>query len=377
MSAPIAILQIHERFDGGGKDARMVRLMNHWGGRARHDLLLLDRGADGARAGLDPAVAARFLDGPDFGLQGGPGRYMALAQLMRDYDLVLSFGWGGFDGVIAQRLLGLLMGLPPIIHHEDGRELDVTGPLGLSGDFYRRSALPSARALVVTTPRVAHIAINRWHEAAAHVHQIPDGFPVAAFAGRRPASAIPGLSKDGRLLLGARIEDASAAMVDQLFRAVAPLGDTARLVLLDAPAEGAMLRARAAALGIADLLVPECLPPTCDYLGALDLFVLLALGAPEPIDLAQAMAAGLPVVASDTGDARDMLPGPGRPYLVRPGDGDALVTALAALAGDAALRMRLGEANRARAQQCFDETLMFDLYGKLYGSALGRPDALL
>ncbi len=65
---------------------------------------------------------------------------------MRSYDLVLSFGWGAIDGVITQRLFGLLMGLPPLVHHEDGSHLDAVGPLGFGSDIYRRYSLAAARA---------------------------------------------------------------------------------------------------------------------------------------------------------------------------------------------------------------------------------------
>jgi len=58
---PIAILQLHGRFDGSAKDLRVVRLMNHWGDKAHYDLLLAERGADSARDNIDPAVKAHFL----------------------------------------------------------------------------------------------------------------------------------------------------------------------------------------------------------------------------------------------------------------------------------------------------------------------------
>lgn len=375
---PLAILQLHGRFDGdSAKDRRIVRLMNHWGSRARYDILIAQPGADGARTLIDGAVETGFLNEPAFGPEGGPGRFVALAQTMRDYDLVLSFGWGAFDAVVTQRLLGLLMGLPPLIHHEDGSDLNATGPLGFGSDIYRRFSLSAARALVVPTGRLAHIAISQWHEAANHVTQIPDGIDTAAYAGKRLASEIPGLADDGRLILGARVDDATPAMIDQLFRAVAPLRETVRLVLLDAPDEAEILGKRAAALGIADLLVPATLPRPRDYLAALDVFIQLAQGEADPTVLAQAMAAGLPVLATDAAEAADMLPPANRPFVLRPGDEAALAKALARLASDGPLRTQLGTANQRRAGQCFDERVMFDLYSRLYGRAAGREDALL
>jgi glycosyltransferase involved in cell wall biosynthesis len=374
---PLSILQLHGSFDGNAKDKRVVRLMNHWGRKARHDLLLADPHAHAARAGISETAEVRILDEPAFGPNAGPGRFIALAQLMRHYDLVLSFGWGAIDGVITQRLFGLLMGLPPLIHHEDGHDLMAVGPLGFGSDIYRRYSLSAARALVVPTGRLAHFAINQWREAANHVKQIPDGIDVAAYAGKRLAGMLPGLAEDGRLIVGASVEDATPGMIDQLLCAAAPLNAKVRLVLLDAPGEAAILKRRAAAVGIADLLVPDQLPPPQDYLAALDLFVLLAEGEPDPHRLAEAMAAGLPVIATDTGDVADMLSSANRAFVVKPADDAALTKALARLATDGPLRAQFGPANQRRARQCFDESVMFELYSRLYGGAVGREGALL
>ncbi len=61
----------------------------------------------------------------------------------------------------------------------------------------------------------------------------------------------------------------------------------------------------------------------------------------------QAMAAGRPVVTADTAAVREVLDDGRSALLVPPGDPAALAGALARLAGDAALRARLGAAGRA------------------------------
>jgi glycosyltransferase involved in cell wall biosynthesis len=61
----------------------------------------------------------------------------------------------------------------------------------------------------------------------------------------------------------------------------------------------------------------------------------------------QAMAAGRPVVTADTPAVREVLEDGRTALLVPAGDPDALAAALARLAGDAALRARLGAAARA------------------------------
>ena len=54
------------------------------------------------------------------------------------------------------------------------------------------------------------------------------------------------------------------------------------------------------------------------------------------------------------------------------GDEAALAAALAALAGDAALRARVGAANQARARAEYDEATMVATYRGIYAQAMKR-----
>jgi L-malate glycosyltransferase len=85
------------------------------------------------------------------------------------------------------------------------------------------------------------------------------------------------------------------------------------------------------------------------------------------------MAAGLPLVGPQVGDIAATVAEENRPLIVSPGDAGALGGALAALAADAALRERIGRANRARARAEFDEKTMIAAYRRLYASAMGLP----
>ena len=71
---------------------------------------------------------------------------------------------------------------------------------------------------------------------------------------------------------------------------------------------------------------------------------------------AQAMAAGLPVVASALGGMPETIAGAG--LLVPPGDHEALAAALLRLLRDPALRQQFGAAGRARAEQDFADTVV-------------------
>lgn len=128
------------------------------------------------------------------------------------------------------------------------------------------------------------------------------------------------------------------------------------LVVGDGPL-GADLRARAAALGVADLVtwtgaVPAGAVPghlremdvACAPYPALDDFYF------SPLKVAEYLAAGLPVVASAVGDLPALLGHGAHGALVPPDDAAALAAAVATLRADPVRRAALRPANRAAAR---------------------------
>ncbi|WP_428395272.1 glycosyltransferase family 4 protein [Lichenicoccus sp.] len=90
-------------------------------------------------------------------------------------------------------------------------------------------------------------------------------------------------------------------------------------------------------------------------LAAADIFVLPSHFEGLPMSVIEAMLSGLPVVASDISGPREQVEDGQTGLLVPPGSPQLLAAALASLAGDAALRARMGEAGRARAMLLYDE----------------------
>jgi glycosyltransferase involved in cell wall biosynthesis len=81
---------------------------------------------------------------------------------------------------------------------------------------------------------------------------------------------------------------------------------------------------------------------------------------------AEAMAAGVPVIASDIGGYRDFVVDGENGLLVPPHDVAALAGALTRMAADASLRVRLGAAARTAALQ-FDEQIVLERFAELLG----------
>ena len=89
--------------------------------------------------------------------------------------------------------------------------------------------------------------------------------------------------------------------------------------------------------------------------------------SPEPFGIvfAEAMLAGLPVVASSVGGPAELV-GEQAGILVPPGDADAVARALQSLLVSGESRLKLGSAGRGRAQQLCDP-----------GTQLNRLQAIL
>jgi glycosyltransferase involved in cell wall biosynthesis len=275
---------------------------------------------------------------------------------------------------MAHRIFGKTLRLPPLVHHEDGFNQDEAQGLKPSRNWYRRLALGRASALIVPSQRLEHIALHAWRQPRGRVRRIANGIATARYAKEPLSDVLPGLAKHpGEFWLGTVAGLRAVKNLPRLVRAFAGLPEPWRLVILGDGPDRATILAEAVRQGVADRVhLPGFIPDPASAIGLFDLFALSSDSEQFPISVVEAMAAGLAVAAPDVGDVRAML-APANAALIGPaGDEAALARALARLAGDAALRARLGGANRERALAEFDERGMIAAYRSTYAAALGR-----
>ncbi len=111
------------------------------------------------------------------------------------------------------------------------------------------------------------------------------------------------------------------------------------------------------------------------FLPALDLFAFPSLsGEGSPAVLKEAMACGLPVVATEISGVREVVRPGEEGILVPPGDPEALAAGLMALAADGERRSELARRGRDRAR-VFSVELMVERTESLYREILGEPSA--
>ncbi|ANH40214.1 Mannosylfructose-phosphate synthase [Nocardioides dokdonensis FR1436] len=204
-----------------------------------------------------------------------------------------------------------------------------------------------SRACVVSpSAAVAAYAVEHVGLAPARVHVVPNGVDAERF---RPSTSGPGQGVEPRELVVAWIGSLEPVkgldlLVDALGRA-----EGVRVLLAgDGPSREHLAR-RVAAAGLRDRV--ELLGHVGDperVLARADALLLTSLAESCPMVLLQAMASGLPVVATSVGGVPELLRHEREALLVPAGDPDAVATALSRLRDDPALRRALGAAARQR-----------------------------
>jgi glycosyltransferase involved in cell wall biosynthesis len=108
------------------------------------------------------------------------------------------------------------------------------------------------------------------------------------------------------------------------------------------------------------------------FMRSIDVFVLPSLAEGTPNGIIEAMAHGLPVIASAIGGIPDTV-SPDSGILVNPGDVDALVEAMAALATDPERRAVMGKAARQQYERKFSPAAVMPVLTDLYERVVRSP----
>jgi glycosyltransferase involved in cell wall biosynthesis len=208
------------------------------------------------------------------------------------------------------------------------------------------------------------------------VHVVANGIDTQRYRPRDKESArrAVGLDEAPMMLCVARFQRQKG-----IHHAIAALAEIpgAQLVVVGDGEERSVLEALAAApevVGRVRFAGSKSPDDVAAYMTAADVFLFpTELPEPAPVVLLEAMASGLPVVASDIGGITEVIDRPGENgFLVSPGAVDQLVPAAASLLADAATRRRMGEAARRRVEEEYTIELMVERTLAIYEIARRR-----
>jgi glycosyltransferase involved in cell wall biosynthesis len=115
--------------------------------------------------------------------------------------------------------------------------------------------------------------------------------------------------------------------------------------------------------------------PAARQLGSLDVLVVPSLWEAFPFSLLEALACGVPQVASDVGGTGEAVVDGVTGLLVAPRDVDALAAAVTTLLCDPARRARMASASRARHAERFTVDAMVSGTAAVYDAVAAAPNA--
>ncbi|HYZ98684.1 MAG TPA: glycosyltransferase [Acidimicrobiales bacterium] len=208
---------------------------------------------------------------------------------------------------------------------------------------------------------VERLRAQRDHRAAtrAKLGIDPGTLVVGTVANLRPVKAYPDLL------------DAAFEVVDRL--------PNVRFVLVGQGPQEAEIRALHARMGLGDrVLLLGHRPDAVRLMAGFDVFVLSSLHEGLPVALMEALALGLPVVATDVGGIPELVEHGREGLLVPPGRPPELATALVTLLTDAGRRRQMAEAAGRRGEALSIDTAVRQteaVYHELAMSGTARQPA--
>jgi glycosyltransferase involved in cell wall biosynthesis len=238
----------------------------------------------------------------------------------------------------------------PVILHAHGGLV----PAWLGSTIRRLAARVLLSPVDVVVPVATTMSAALEAVSPGRTQLIPNGVDADRFATRaRSDRPVPTVLYAGLLTRRKGVLD----LVDASTRLVAQ-GLDHRLVLVggtpdEGTAEERLVRAALAGLEHVEVVGPRPASEMPRYYAGADVFCLPSWWEAMPLTVLEAMASGLPVVATSVGDVPAMVVAGETGAIVPPRDPTALAAALGELLGDPARRASVGEAGATRAGERF------------------------
>jgi sugar transferase (PEP-CTERM/EpsH1 system associated) len=363
------VVHLTYALDFGGLETLLIECINRMPAhKYRHAIVCLTNYTDFVSKITQPGVQIVALHKPP-GL--GLATHLKLWKLLRRMRPALLHTYN--LAAMEYAFTATCAGVPIRIHAEHGR--DASDPEGKNPkhNFLRRRLAPFIDRYVPVSDD-----LQRWLSQVVAIPPkkialIKNGVDTARFHTRASgASASPWQPGDFVIGTVARVQDVKNHQgLVQAFAQVRELlpAHRARLrlsIVGDGPLLPA-LKAQVAAAGLEQVVwLPGARSDIAELMHSFSLFALPSLAEGTPVSLLEAMACGLPVVASNVGGIPEVIQDGEHGSLVAPADNAALAAAIARYVEAPALASRHGLAARARIEQRYSMNAMLAAYTGLY-----------
>jgi sugar transferase (PEP-CTERM/EpsH1 system associated) len=375
MAPPLRIMHVFDRLGVGGTEKGVVKLLHGLDPNLFEQCICAIRGAS-------PDEQSWMRDIPI--LHGGNVKAQfhfnvpQLVQTMKRFRpaIVHSRNWGGIEAVVAARIAGI----PVIIHSEHGYDLEMDNGLPFRQRVLRHLAYRCATAICTVTEELrSYHAAQAWWDSK-QIRVLYNGVDSEKF---RPSAELRGAVRER---LGIPISDLVIGYVGRMipvkdiwtlvkaFETLVPLIPTLRLLLVGTGPESKRIQEYVAARE--ELRKRVHLTGNSDdvpaVMNAMDIFVLPSLLEGMSNTLLEAMATGLPSVATTVGGNSEIIVNSISGYLVQPENVHELHNTLHKLLLDQGLRGKLSGAARDRVCRHFSLATMLQGYESLYSELMFR-----
>lgn len=373
-----AIVHILDQLQVGGMETVAVNFIERTAQRYQHCVICLSARGPMADRLEALGVSVRLLGKK-------PGKdlmaYVRLRNLLRSLhpDIVHTYNIGALDTALSARMAGVRH----VVHAEHGR--DATDPHGHNRKYrwLRRLLSPAINIFVAVSEDLSEWLAKDVGIPRKKVRLIYNGIDTEQYRpGNRETATLPGgFVPPGSVVIGSvgRLDPVKG--FDVLLQAFARLCASAqapgpRLMIVGDGPERTALEDLANELGVAPRVwfagqrddVPRLLQ-------AMDVYVCSSIAEGIALTIIEAMASGLPVVATRVGGNPELVVPEQTGSLVPASDPDALAQALDFSLAQPELLRAQGSAGRKRAQTHFSVDAMIADYCAVYDGLSGTAPA--
>ena len=381
-AAPPLVLHVIHHLLVGGMENGLVNLIQRMpDSRYRHAIACIEDYSDFRDRIRRPDVRVVALRRSEVGVWAVRREIYRLCRLMRP-AIVHSRNQSGLDALLPARAAGV----PRRIHGEHGWDVGDIDGRAVKPALLRRLHSPLVDRYVTVSKDLERYLIERIGIRPGRITQIYNGVDTERFSpSPRPTRdrLPPDFRGDGRVVLGIvgrlqPVKDYPTVLraMEHLGRRAPELGSRLRLAIFGDGPRLSEMKELAAALRIEDRVwFAGSVEDVPGSLRSVDLFALSSLNEGISNTILEAMATGLPVIASAVGGNVELVDPGVTGVFFAPGDVEGLSERLAAYVDDPDLRRRHGAAGRARAVERFSLDSMVARYQDLYDTVLGVRSA--
>lgn len=361
-------------FDTGGMENGMVNLFNNMPhSDYRHTVIALT-----GFTGFRKRITAQQVDFRALNKKPGndPGMFVRLYSMLKELkpDILHTRNLAALEG----QFVGALSGVSARVHGEHGRD----NPADLSGKNWKYNSIRKAARHFVHEYICVSRDLKAWlhHSvgvAEKHIHQIYNGVDTQRFRPRNlnePGDFPAGFATNDSFVIGTvgrmtPVKDHVTLI--QAFSAIAGIIPKARLVIVGDGSERKRCQQLSSDLGISDMVwFPGERNDVPCLMQSMDVFVLPSISEGISNTILEAMASGLPVIATRTGGNVELVEEGHTGLLTPVGDVHKLALALIDFYKADDMRREYGKNARSLVERTFSLSSMAAAYSNVYEQVL-------